>query len=115
MKDLKDYLSVCRKIKPQVSIESAELLRKFYIEIRGRDKNSSNNYRITVRQLESMIRLSEAYARLENNLVVEPKHVKEAYHLLSCSILKLEKPNVELEDPDLEDLNAGVNRINLRD
>jgi DNA replication licensing factor MCM6 len=115
MKDLKEYLSVCRKIKPQLSLASAELLRKYYIEIRGRDKSSNNNYRITVRQLESMIRLSEAYARLENNLVVEPKHVKEAHRLLSCSILKLEKPNVELEDADLEDLTAGVTRINIRD
>ena len=115
MKDLKEYLSVCRKIKPQLSIDSAELLRKFYIEIRGRDKNSSNNYRITVRQLESMIRLSEAYARLENSLVVEPKHVKEAHRLLSCSILKLEKPSVELEDPDVEELNAGLGRIGIRD
>lgn len=43
-----------------------------------------------------MIRLSEAYARLELSLSIEPKHVKEAYRLLSCSILKLEKPNVEL-------------------
>ena len=51
MRDLKEYLSVCRKIKPQISIDSAELLRKYYIEIRSRDKNSSNSYRITVRQL----------------------------------------------------------------
>jgi DNA replication licensing factor MCM6 len=44
-----------------------------------------------------MIRLSEAYARLELSLKIEPKHVKEAYRLLSCSILKLEKPNIELQ------------------
>lgn len=62
-----------------------------------------------------MIRLSEAYARLENSLVVEPKHVKEAHRLLSCSILKLEKPSVELEDPDVEELNAGLGRIGIRD
>ena len=51
IQDLKDYLSICRKIKPQISLESAQLLRKYYIDIRGRDKNSNNNYRITVRQL----------------------------------------------------------------
>lgn len=51
MKTLKDYISVTRKIKPQLSLESAELLRKFYIEIRSKDKNSSNSYRVTVRQL----------------------------------------------------------------
>ena len=41
--------------------------------------------------------------------------MKEAYRLLSCSILKLEKPSVDLEDPDVEDINAGVNRMNIRD
>jgi hypothetical protein len=49
------------------------------------------------------------------SLKIEPKHVREAYRLLSCSILKLEKPNVDLQDPEMEDLNEGVNRINIRD
>jgi len=64
MKTLKEYVAVTRKIKPQLTIESGELLRKLYIEIRSKDKNNTNSYRVTVRQLESMIRLSEAYARL---------------------------------------------------
>jgi len=89
MKALKKYISVTKKIKPQLTIESANLLRRFYIDIRSKDKNNNNSYRVTVRQLESMIRLSEAYARLELNFKIEPKHVKEAHRLLSCSILKL--------------------------
>lgn len=51
MKALKDYISVTRKIKPQLTLESADLLRKYYIEIRGKDKSNNNSYRITVRQL----------------------------------------------------------------
>jgi DNA replicative helicase MCM subunit Mcm2 (Cdc46/Mcm family) len=31
MKTLKDYISVTRKIKPQLTLESGELLRKYYI------------------------------------------------------------------------------------
>ena len=31
MKTLKNYISVCRKIKPQMTPEAAHLLRKFYI------------------------------------------------------------------------------------
>ncbi len=64
MKELKKYISITRKIKPQLNINAAKLLRDYYIEIRGKDKNNNNSYRVTVRQLESMIRLSEAYARL---------------------------------------------------
>lgn len=95
MKTLKLFIGLVRKIKPQLTEESAKMLRNFYIEIRSKDKGN-NNYRITVRQLESMIRLSEAYARLELSFKVEPRHVREAYRLLSCSILKLEKPNIDL-------------------
>jgi DNA replication licensing factor MCM6 len=98
MKTLKLYIGFVRKIKPQLTEESAKLLRTFYIEIRGKDKNNSNSYRVTVRQLESMIRLSEAYARLEVCFKIEPRHVREAYRLLSCSILKLEKPNIDLNE-----------------
>lgn len=112
MKTLKKYISIARKIKPQLTHESAQLLRRYYIEIRSRDKNNNNSYRVTVRQLESMIRLSEAYARLELSLQIEPKHVKEAHRLLSCSILKLEKPEVNLED---ENLVEDMQKMSLRE
>lgn len=76
-KTLRRYISVAKKVKPRISLEAAELLRKNYIEIRGKDKNSPNNsYRVTVRQLESMIRLSEAYARLSLEWLIKPHHVR---------------------------------------
>lgn len=44
--------------------EAAEVLVENYRKLRQDDSGSSrNSYRITVRQLESMIRLSEAIAR----------------------------------------------------
>lgn len=58
MKTLKLFIGLVRKIKPQLTEESAKLLRNYYIEIRSKDKNNNNSYRVTVRQLESMIRLS---------------------------------------------------------
>ena len=44
--------------------------------------------RITVRQLESMLRLSESFARLHCSEEVTAKHVKEAYRLLNKSIIR---------------------------
>ena len=65
-KHIKLYMSVAKKLKPMMTGEGAELLRKYYKELREKDKNLSqmSSYRVTVRQLESMIRISEAFARL---------------------------------------------------
>ena len=58
-KTLKLYISTARKLKPRLTIRAAELLRKYYKELRLSDKTDHNtSYRVTVRQLESMIRLS---------------------------------------------------------
>lgn len=48
-----------------MSPEVRELLAREYVQLRNRDAGANKaSYRITVRQLESMIRLSEALARL---------------------------------------------------
>ncbi len=54
--------------------------------------------RVTVRQLESMIRLSESMARLHCSDKVLPKHVKEAYRLLNKSIIRVDQPEVHFDD-----------------
>ena len=78
-----------------------------------------------MRQLESMIRLSEAMSRMycsdevrheyavlvwEQNLCflcspslppppqVQPKHVKEAFRLLNKSIIRVETPDIDFEE-----------------
>lgn len=57
-----------------------------------------STWRVTVRQLESLIRLSEAFAKLECQDEVTEKHVKEARRLLSKSIVRVERPDIELEE-----------------
>ena len=74
-----------------ITHEAAELLRKYYRELREKDKHftQNNSYRITVRQLESMIRISEALARLYLDTEVKGAYVREAYRLITSSIMKL--------------------------
>ena len=58
-------LCVCLTSDPQITHEAKEFVVDQYKRLRQRDAGSSkSSWRITVRQLESMLRLSEAMARL---------------------------------------------------
>jgi len=55
-----------------------------------------------------MIRLSEALARVHCSMDIIPEYVKEAERLLSNSILKIDRPDLEIDPTEeLEDLNAN--------
>lgn len=56
---------------------------------------------MTVRQLESLIRLSEARARLDLSPLIQVKHVMDAMSLLKSSIANLDQPDLELEQEDV--------------
>merc|ERR1719193_2877809 len=85
-----------------VELEAQELLVQQYKHLRQRDSsgNAKSSWRITVRQLESMLRLSEAFARLHCCEEVTAKHVKEAYRLLNKSIIRVDQPDVDLDEDD---------------
>ncbi|CAG9861738.1 unnamed protein product [Phyllotreta striolata] len=98
------YISFAKKFKPALNKESGDLLVHYYSKLRLRDSTSTgkSTWRITVRQLESMIRLSEALARMEISDEVQPKHVREAYRLLNKSIIRVEQPDIQLGDEQEE-------------
>ena len=61
---MKDYLNfVKNEIHPILTSDAAEVLKGFYITLR--ENNPSNSFPVTNRQLESLIRLSMARARIE--------------------------------------------------
>ncbi|CAG9832139.1 unnamed protein product [Diabrotica balteata] len=94
------YISFARKFKPIINKEAGDLLVHYYNRLRLRDSSSTgkSTWRITVRQLESMIRLSEAMARMDISDEVQTKHVREAYRLLNKSIIRVEQPDIQLGD-----------------
>lgn len=102
------YIMFSRKFKPIICSESKDLLVRHYNHLRLRDTTTTgkSTWRITVRQLESMIRLAEAMARMEISQEVLPKHVKEAYRLLNKSIIRVEQPDVHFDD-NTDDYVAG--------
>ncbi|XP_043482778.1 DNA replication licensing factor Mcm6 [Leptopilina heterotoma] len=103
------YINFAKHFKPIISKEAGDLLVKTYTVLRQREGLSSgkSTWRVTVRQLESLIRLSEAFAKLECMDDVTVRHVEEARRLLSKSIVRVEQPDIDLEN-DVEEMAMDV-------
>ncbi|XP_070989505.1 zygotic DNA replication licensing factor mcm6-B-like [Oncorhynchus clarkii lewisi] len=107
--EIRRYLLFARQFKPKISGESEEFIVEQYKRLRQRDGSggvATSAWRITVRQLESMIRLSEGMARMHCCDEVQPKHVKEAFRLLNKSIIRVETPDINLDQDQYQEMEA---------
>ena len=103
---LQRYIRFARTFKPEFTPEAKKVLVEKYKELRTNDAQGGmgrNSYRITVRQLESMIRLSEAIAKANCVEDITPQFVREAFNLLRQSIISVEKDDVDVDEEDEED------------
>lgn len=102
---IRRYIRAAQSINPTITPEARQAMVHAYRDLRQNDHLGQNRtaYRITVRQLESMIRLSEALARLHMDRHVKPHHVMEAQRLLKQSIIHVATEDVTLYDRDDEE------------
>src|SRR6266568_1167985 len=93
--DLSAYITYARThINPIISQEASEALVSAYIDLRhpssstptGTTPNSEKQITATTRQLESLIRLSEAHARMRFSDFVQVADVREASRLMREAI-----------------------------
>jgi DNA replication licensing factor MCM4 len=82
---LKRYIEEGKKILPKLSEEGKEWLRESYCNLRQLDDGKSIT--ATTRQLESLIRLSEAHARMRLSGMVDKEDVIEAVRIVKESLL----------------------------
>lgn len=100
---LQRYIRFARTFKPEFTEAARATLVEKYKELRADDAQGGvgrNSYRITVRQLESMIRLSEAIAKANCVTEVTEDFVNEAFKLLRQSIISVEKDDVDVDDDE---------------
>lgn len=119
---LKMYVAYARsRASPRLSEEASELLRNNYVSIREqmRTKSSTDNedgentIPITVRQLEAIVRISEAIAKMSLSSTVLERHVIEALRLFKVATLdSTHSGAVSMSEGALRpELRAEVQRI----
>ncbi len=85
---LRKYIAYSKRFKPILTDGAMDEIKRYYVEIRnsGNTEDSGNkSVPITARQLEALVRLSEALARMKLSVKVTRKEAKMAIELLhSC-------------------------------
>ncbi len=93
------------RINPTITEDAGTELVRSYVTLRkaGEDPRSSEKrITATTRQLESMIRLSEAHARMRFSGYVEVEDVREAFRLMREAI------NTSARDPTTGEIDMGL-------
>lgn len=108
--ELKRYIAYAKTLKPKLTAEARKLLVDSYVALRRGDTNPGSRvaYRMTVRQLEALIRLSEAIARCHLDTQVQPRHVRLAVKLLKTSIISVESSEIDLSEFQEENRDDGA-------
>ncbi|KAK7291982.1 hypothetical protein RIF29_07576 [Crotalaria pallida] len=98
---LKRYLQYSRTVcHPRLSESAASLLQNNYVKIRQDMRQQANEtgeaaaIPITVRQLEAIIRLSEALAKMKLSNSANEEHVQEALRLFTVSTMDAAKSGI---------------------
>jgi len=109
---LKKYLSFARqKISPVLSDEAMKTLSEFYLNLREMGKKEGS-YAATHRQLEGLIRLSEASARVRLSDTVEKSDAERAIKLLKNSLQDV-VTDPETGKIDMDIINIGTTHSKL--
>jgi DNA replication licensing factor MCM6 len=97
---MQTYIKFARTIKPRFTQESAHMLKEEFKRMRQNEKNGQRGsaYKITVRQLESLIRLSEGMARAHQDHEIKPTYVREVCRLMRNSNINIVKGDIEFAD-----------------
>ncbi len=89
---LKKYIAYARKTKPVLTQEAITKIKEFYVDIRnaaGDEENQVKSVPITARQLEAIVRLAEAYAKIRLDKKVRLEHAEKSIALLLYCLEKI--------------------------
>jgi len=108
---MRKYVAYAKqKIKPKLTDEAVEEIKNFYIKLRGQSAKSDSNIKpipITARQLEGIVRLSEAHAKMRLSDEVKKEDAKKAIELLKMSLQQVGYDE-ETKAFDIDRITTGI-------
>ncbi|MEM1521548.1 MAG: minichromosome maintenance protein MCM [Thermofilaceae archaeon] len=104
---LRKYIAYARRyVRPRLTEEAKAKLISFYVEMRSKSQGADSPIAITPRQLEALIRLAEAHAKMALNDVVTEKDAEAAIELMMV-FLKSVGYDVETKTFDIDLVMTG--------
>uniref|UniRef100_A0A8B9HDN9 DNA helicase MCM8 n=1 Tax=Astyanax mexicanus TaxID=7994 RepID=A0A8B9HDN9_ASTMX len=105
---LRKYVGYARHyVHPNLSAEAAQVLQDFYLELRKQNQ-SADSTPITTRQLESLIRLTEARARLELREKATESDAEDVVDIMKHSLADTYSDEFGRLDFDRSQLGSGM-------
>ena len=99
-----------QKIKPKLTNEAVEEIKEFYVKLRNQSIKSDSDIKpipITARQLEGIVRLAEAHAKLHLKDKVTSNDARRAIELLKTSLSQVGYDE-ETQAFDIDKMTTGI-------
>ncbi len=108
---LRKYIAYAKqKLKPKLTDEAIEEIKNFYVKLRNQSVKTESDIKpipITARQLEGIVRLAEAHAKLHLREKVTAKDAKKAIELLKNSLSQVGYDE-EAKTFDIDRITTGI-------
>lgn len=108
---VRKYVSYAKqRVKPKLTDEAVEEIKNFYVNLRNQSIRTDSDIKpipITARQLEGIIRLSEACARIRLSDKVKKEDAKKAIELLKMSLNQVGYDE-ETKSFDIDKMTTGI-------
>lgn len=116
---LRKFIAYARKLRPELSDEAMAVLQDYYLKMRDSSagENGPRTIPISARQLEGLVRMSEAYAKIRLAETITAEDARKAVDLMNDCLRKVAMDG-ETGKVDIDRIATGVpaskrNKINI--